>query len=319
MKIVKFFALIALIAFLIPIIACKGKTKTIINDVYLIQNPDDKKILYVPNSKLKRGEYVKVLDEKVVNKIKYYHIQIEDTDINGWIPEKQVIDGKIESVTILNDTDLYMRPSLKSDKIGKVLAGQVAFKLDKKGDFILIQYPGKQGYVLKNKVGSGSEIIRKVAIPGIGNATVNSSSHLILSEGRELEFDSRNAFDGSLQTAWCEGKTDDPGIGEWIQLSFDQCILIEEISIVNGWTKSEELYKINTRVAQLKITSDFGGEEIIDLSDDILDYQKFNINIKGSSFKFIITKVYKGKDSDTCISEIGLKGSTAYNCGSNYE
>ncbi|HOF13909.1 MAG TPA: discoidin domain-containing protein [Spirochaetota bacterium] len=310
MKITRFFVSLLLIACLVPFVACKGKTKTILNEVYLIQNPEDKKIAYVPNSKLKRGEFVKVIDEKVVNQKKYYYVQIEDVDVKGWIAENYVHDGKLESVTVLTDTDLYMRPSIKSDKIGKVFAGQIAFKIDKKGDFVLIQYPGKEGYVLKDKVGTGEIIIKKVTIPGIGSATVNASSQLVLGEGRELEFDPRNAFDGSLQTAWCEGKSGDTGVGEWIQISFDQCINLEEVSIVNGWSKSEDLYKTNTRVAQLKITSNKGGEAVVELSDGIFDFQKFDISLKGSSFKFIITKVYPGKDSDTCISEISLKSSS---------
>ena len=294
-------------ALALSLVAC-GKNKTVTVDVYLIENPGEKKPAYVQNGKIKRGEYVKVKEEKAVSGIKYCLVQIEGVATKGWVEEKYLKEGKLTSVTVITDSDLYTRPNLKSEKAGRVSAGQVAFKIEEKDDFMLINYPGKEAYVLKNNIGAGDMVVRSVSIPGLGKATVSASSTYIAGEGRELEFDPRNVFDGSLQTAWSEGKTGEDGIGEYIQLSFTECVQLNEISIVNGWTKSEEFYKQNGRVAQMKVVSNNGTEVLLELNDDNYDYQPSQVSLAGSSFKFIITKVYKGKDSDTCLSEIKITG-----------
>ncbi|HEX8931536.1 MAG TPA: hypothetical protein VF810_00095 [Patescibacteria group bacterium] len=299
--------MVALLAFAV---ACT-KTKTVMQDTALIENPAEKKITYTVNGKIKRGEYVIVKEEKDFNGKKYVLVQIDGVSTKGWIDDALLKEGKLESVTIINDADIYSRPNKKSDITGKVRAGQIAFKMEEKEGFILIQYPGKEGYVLKENIGTIEMIKKSISIPGIGNATVAASSQFSFGEGREMEFDPRNLFDGSLQTAWSEGKRSDTGIGEYVTITFEQPIVLTSIGVVNGWTKSEEFYKQNGRVAQLKVVSNYGPELMIDLNDNILDYQTTESHITGTSFKFIINKVYEGKDSDTCMSEIKLQGEPA--------
>jgi hypothetical protein len=289
------------------LIAC-SKTSTVLSDVALVENPGEKKAAYVANGKVKRGEYVVVKEEKFFGGKKFLKVQIDGVSTIGWVDATMLREGKLESATVMVDSDLYVRPNLKSDKAGKVSAGQVAFKIEEKDNFVLIQYPGKEAYIQKDKLGPADMVIRTVSLPGIGKANVSASSQFSLGEGKELEFDPRNAFDGNLQTAWSEGKTGDTGIGEYITLSFDHPIKLSEISVVNGWTKSEDIYKVNTRVAQLKVVSNLGQEVLVELNDNVMDYQTSPIDIVGSSFRFIINKVYEGKDSDTCISEIKLQG-----------
>jgi Nicotine adenine dinucleotide glycohydrolase (NADase) len=300
-------SMVAMLAFAV---SC-SKTKTVLQDVTLIENPADKKVTYITNGKIKRGEYVIVKEEKDFSGKKYVLVQIEGVSTKGWVEDKLLKEGKIESVTIINDADIYARPNKKSDITGKVRAGQIAFKLEEKDGFILVQYPGKEGYILKESVGTMEMIKKSISISGIGKATVAASSQFVYGEGREMEFDPRNLFDGSLQTAWSEGKRGDTGIGEYVTISFEQPIVLKSVGIVNGWTKSEELYKVNGRVAQLKVVSDNGNEISLDLNDNVLDYQNSEVNLVGTSFKFIITKVYEGKDSDTCMSEIKLQGEPA--------
>lgn len=307
LKRIPMFILMAVIA--ASFIAC-SKTSTVLNDVTLVENPGEKKAVYVPNGKIKRGEYVTVKEEKMVDGKRFLKVQIEGVSTTGWMDATMIREGKFESVTVTVDSDLYSRPNLKSDKNGRVSAGQVAFKLEEKDNFYLIQYPGKEAYILKSNVGAGDMVVRTISIPGIGKATVSASSQFSFGEGKELQFDPRNVFDGNLQTCWSEGKTGDTGIGEYIMLNFEQTIKLSEISVVNGWTKSEETYNVNTRVAQLKVVSNNGQEALIDLNDNVMDYQSSNIELVGSSFKFIINKVYAGKDSDTCISEIKIQGAT---------
>jgi hypothetical protein len=122
-----------------------------------------------------------------------------------------------------------------------------------------------------------------------------------------MEFDVRNLFDGNLQTAWCEGKTGDDGIGESITVTFSEWVTLKKISIVSGWTKSEEIYNMNNRPSKIRITGN--GEIIMELQNDNYDYQTLaDQNFSGTTFRFAIDGVHKGKDSDTCISEIKLEG-----------
>jgi len=288
----------------------KGKLSflTILSDVSLIEDPGAKSIKYVSNSRVKRGEYLTILEEKTFNKIKYYNVKIDLVSTKGWISEKSIKLGVLKSVIIQVDTDLYSRPSEKSDKVGTVKSGQVAFLVEENGDFALIQYPWREAYVKKSTLGKSGSVTKAISISGIGSVTVSASSQLVSTEGGEMFFDPRNAFDGSLQTAWSEGKTDGPGIGEYILVNLPQYMRITSVSIVNGSTRSEESYKSNARVAKLKISTNDGKETIIDLEDGIMDFQTRDVDLTGNNVKFEISDVYKGeKYSDTCISEIKIE------------
>lgn len=293
------------------------KTKTILVDLWLMEKPGEAKPKYVPNSKLKRGEYVKKEDEREVNGVKYFLVQIEGVDTKGWVDGRNIKDGKLKTLYVIVDADLYMRPNKKSDKTGRVLSGQAVFEIEEKDEFVLINYPGKEAYVLKSNLGSSKQVVKTVTFPGLGTATVTASSQYSFGEGRELEFDPRNLFDANLQTAWCEGKAGDDGIGESVTLTFPKCVGISEIGIVNGWAKSEGLYKQNGRIAEIAVEYNVGNCEMnspvrtqnFTLSDDNYDYQSnASLNLLGTTFRFIISKVHKGKDPDTCMSEIKLTG-----------
>ncbi len=293
----------------------KGKLKTILTDSALVENPGEKKPVYVQNGKVKRGEYVKFLEEKSVEGKKFYLVQIEGVSTKGWLEEKAVRDGKLESATVTLDADLFIRPNEKSEKAGTVKAGQNVFKLETSGNFVLIQFPGKEAYIELKNLGPANSVVRSINLPGLGKAVVTSSSQYIASEGKETEFDVRNLFDTSLQTAWCEGKNNDDGIGEWVNLQFEEYVSIHGVSVVNGYAKSEASYKNNNRVASIRVVADSGPEITIDLKDEVYDYQDNGggeTMISGKNIKFFINTVHKGKVSDTCISEIkiaGIKGS----------
>ncbi len=60
---------------IISLISC-GKTKTVITDFYLIENPGEKKVKYINNGKVKRGEYLKVIESKAFEGKNYFFVQI---------------------------------------------------------------------------------------------------------------------------------------------------------------------------------------------------------------------------------------------------
>ncbi|MCL2025420.1 MAG: hypothetical protein FWG92_01275 [Leptospirales bacterium] len=300
---------------MIASLSCKkepGKIfKTVSVNSNLIENPGEQKPVNVVNGKVNRGEYLILEEERDFNGKKFFKVTIEGVKTNGWINAADVIDGKLRSITIVEDTDLYMRPNTKSDKIGTVRAGQVAFNLENSGDFILIQYPGREGYILRTTIGHPGDVIKTVSIPGVGKAEISASSQYLASEGRETDYDSRNAFDGRIVTAWCEGKIGD-GIGEYITIDLNNHMAITSISIVNGSGRSEEAYYNNNRVASLKITSDTGRSVVLNFNDNTIDYQTRNTYITGRSFNFVLNSIYKGqKFNNTCISEIRLKAEDA--------
>jgi len=289
-----------------------SKVKTVTTDTQLVENPGEKKPVNVTNGKIKRGEYVKQLEEKSVDGNKFVLVQIEGVSTKGWMNEKNLKEGKLPSVTVTSDADLFIRPNEKSDKSGTVKAGQVAFKLEESGNFVLIQYPGKEGYVMKSVLGAADAVVKSITLPVLGKAILSASSQYSGGEGKELEFDPRNIFDGSLQTGWCEGKNNDDGIGESVSLSFENPITLSKISIVNGYAKSEGNYTGNNRVKSLKVSGDYGGESIIELKDNVYDYQDSDLDppIKGKVIKFSINGVHKGKASDSCLGDIKLEGAT---------
>ncbi|MCE9500817.1 MAG: hypothetical protein K8R21_10000 [Leptospira sp.] len=289
-----------------------SKVKTVAADTQLVENPGEKKPVNVVNGKIKRGEYVKQLEEKEIGGTKFVLVQVEGVSTKGWMDVKNLKEGKVQSVTVTTDTDLFSRPNEKSDKTGTVKAGQVAFKLEESGNFVMIQFPGKEGFVMKSALGSADAVVKSITMPVLGKAILSASSQFSGGEGKELEFDARNIFDGSLQTGWCEGKNNDDGVGETVSLSFENAITLKKILVVNGYAKSESNYAGNNRVASLKVTGNFGGENIIELKDNVYDYQEFELNqpVSGKVINFIINGVHKGKASDTCIGDIKLEGGT---------
>ncbi len=322
MSVKKFIVSLAVLALAFSISCGKKEPekvfKTVAVDSYLVEDPAAKKPVNVPNGKVKRGEYVIFNEERDFSGKKYLNVSIEGVSTKGWILAANVKDGKLQSVTVIKDEDLYARPNIKSEKTGTVKAGQVAFKIEEANEFVLIQFPGKEAYILKSSLGDASMVVRTITIPGLGKATISASSQFLSSEGKETLYDPRNAFDGKLNTSWCEGKRDDDGIGEYIILSFENPVVLTNVAVVNGYAASDETYTGNNRVASLKVVSSNGYEQVIELVDSNLDYQRTDMNLYGSTFKFMINKVYKGKVSDTCISEIKLEGRTDFDSGEGY-
>jgi hypothetical protein len=303
-KLVILVVLFSVIAF-----ASCGKKATALIDVGLTENPGDK--TYVKGGLVKRGEFLSILEERVVDGKKYYQVQIKDVSTKGWIPEKWIKDGELKEIVIISDADLLMRPSENSPKYNfRARAGQTAFEVGKNGDFLEIQFPALgQGtaFVKKDVIGSAADVKRQLTIPGLGKASISASSQFKRTGGTENEFDPRNLFDGSLQTAWCEG-ADGIGEGESITLFFDNPVTINKAEMVNGWTKGEAFYVQNGRIKKFRISSDYGSSADVELQDSNYDYQGSDISISGSRITITLDSIYKGTDPDTCISEIRLTG-----------
>lgn len=126
-----------------------------------------------------------------------------------------------------------------------------------------------------------------------------------------IDFKPGNAFDFSLRSAWVEG-AEGYGIGESITYHFpEHTPKITTVDIYNGYMKSEQAWRDNSRVKQLKLYINDTPYALLNLADT-LNLQYFDIGSHPGSetcLRFEITDVYKGdKYDDVAISEIGFGG-----------
>ncbi|MFZ4739819.1 MAG: NADase-type glycan-binding domain-containing protein [Bacteroidales bacterium] len=156
---------------------------------------------------------------------------------------------------------------------------------------------------------------------GGGQDTNSASSNLKPFKG--LNYEAKNIHDLSYQTTWIEG-VPGYGIGESVTYHFPpQNPRITEIIIVNGYVKSEQTWKDNSRVRKLKMYVDGKPFAILNLFD-CRQEQHFKFEPLGYgdrqdleqlqkkpwwTIKFEILDVYKGeKYDDTAITEIYFDG-----------
>ncbi|MCE7990574.1 MAG: hypothetical protein HEP71_01285 [Roseivirga sp.] len=156
---------------------------------------------------------------------------------------------------------------------------------------------------------------------GGGQDTQTASSELT-AQGTST-YNAQNAHDLSYETAWVEGVSG-YGIGEYIEYHVEpENPRMTEIIIVNGYVKSDNAWKNNSRVKKLKMYIDNKPYAILELEDskaeqhfkvDPIGYgdrDNFELLKKkpGFTLKFEIVDVYPGlKWEDTAITEIYFDG-----------
>lgn len=128
-------------------------------------------------------------------------------------------------------------------------------------------------------------------------------------------------LDGKKDTVWVEGASGF-GIGEKIIFSFDMTsreppskdLGISSVSIINGFPRTEELWRANSRVKSLRVYYDKKLVETIELAD-IPKYQKIKIpnfvftpgEIHEVTFE--IAEVYPGtRFQDTALADVLFDG-----------
>lgn len=129
------------------------------------------------------------------------------------------------------------------------------------------------------------------------------------------DFGPRRAFDGSSESAWCEGSK---GIkGDWIEVTFTAPTTLAEISVEGGFYLNDKTLIKNGRVRKLRITTDTGWSkeaEIPYVPERMHTSKRFKVRStplptppESSSIRFEIIDADKGHTtSDVCISEIRL-------------
>ncbi|MEM6299347.1 MAG: discoidin domain-containing protein [Bacteroidota bacterium] len=151
-----------------------------------------------------------------------------------------------------------------------------------------------------------------------------------------------NLFDGSPQTAWVEGAMGS-GAGEWVEIEFKEGVFIAGMTILNGYTKNENVFTANGKVKRFTAEvvnvvngqthiqeysleyhqvdslrnysfqdfSERGMYQTLDVLFDAGNPDMLSPDELGSTTKirFTITEVYAGsRYEDTCISEFFFYG-----------
>jgi hypothetical protein len=112
-------------------------------------------------------------------------------------------------------------------------------------------------------------------------------------------------FDGNRETAWVEGEKDN-GINETLTLHFAGKRLLAGFEIINGYDKTESIWKANARVRSLEATTSDGQTLAVSLQD-VRGASRVNFTpaIESDWLELRIKDVYPGaKYKDTAVSEL---------------
>ena len=300
-----FFVLVSLLLYM----GCK-KTKTVRTVTDLLENPAEAPRKRKVIASLRRGEYVNFVKERSFGGKRFMFVELPDIDDKGWVSSSDLLDGKLKNVVVTRDSTLFKRPSFNSTKAGIIKAGQRAFLLKTQGDFLLIQYPPKKkGYISKENIGQeGVPIVTSVEVRGLGRASVSASSHYVPSVGKELIFHPKNLFDNDPKTSWCEGRETDSGIGEWVEIEFENPQSISSMGFITGSGYNARSFSRNGRVA--KVAIDIGDGQVHTSELDVENYGKVHamslVEEKTvTSIRINITDVIQANKL-TCMSEISF-------------
>ena len=118
-------------------------------------------------------------------------------------------------------------------------------------------------------------------------------------------YGAQNLFAGSSASAWVEGR-DGNGVGEWITIEFDGMRLVKSITVRNGYQKSNDIFRKNNRVRQLRVMFSQGETQTFSVPDRLgqeqIDLPK---PVRAYWMKFIIDEVWAGnRYTDTAITKL---------------
>lgn len=150
-----------------------------------------------------------------------------------------------------------------------------------------------------------------------GTISAQRASSTLPVQGK-IAYGVKNLHDFNHETVWAEG-VDGYGIGEYVVFfAPEDCPRITTVNIINGYVKTEALWKANSRVKKLMMYFNDVPYAVLELEDS-RSVQWFDIGIIGYgpqeskrpsyTLKFEILEVYPGeKFQDTVISDIYFDG-----------
>ena len=147
------------------------------------------------------------------------------------------------------------------------------------------------------------------------NTECSSSDKPIKSASKTVSYSAAAITDGTLDTAWAEGK-DGSGYGEWVELQLPEAVPMWGIRVWNGYQKTRNdkfgnRFNINERVEAVLV--EWGGKKKVFVLQDTENPQ--DLELDGTitdKVRLSIRGVYKAKYPDTCLSEVAVITGPAY-------
>jgi len=134
-----------------------------------------------------------------------------------------------------------------------------------------------------------------------GGIAASASNELPPSQG--LSYGAGNTLDGDLATAWNDGAAG-PGVGETLSFRFERPVDLTEISMVNGYAKSEDTFQQNARIREARVITDAGSFPLT-LADSAARQEVERDFGQTSSVTLEIVSVYPGTTyDDLALTEI---------------
>ncbi len=158
--------------------------------------------------------------------------------------------------------------------------------------------------------------------PSVAAPTVLFPRHLrasSVSPSKKSEYVAAAAVDGNPETWWQEGAAGD-GIGEWLEIGWDQMAEVREIRLISGYQKTRDdrfgdRWFLNNRLRQLRVEVP-GNPPFEAFLADRKGFQSVPVpaGLRGTSARLVILDVYPGYNAagnrvqDSGIAEVEILG-----------
>ena len=217
--------------------------------------------------------------------------------------EKNIVKYDIEysyenAININTEDGIYISINREDDN-------NITLSFDGLTDYATKVSKNEADKIINNQKNNNNEVSKDI----VWNIAEASS---VLDDGNNISYSPNNVLDNKTTTTWAEGASGD-GIGEWIKISTEDGLdNVENISLINGFSKSSDLYYKNNRVKKASLEFSDGTTQVIEFKDDVLEKQVIDIGNKQTSYiKITILEVYRGsKYQDTCIPIISVNDDT---------
>lgn len=165
----------------------------------------------------------------------------------------------------------------------------------------VIDSPGKVLYTLSEADESELSGVSRVQI-----ADYSQSSYL--TTGNSADYTVRSTVDQDEQTSWQEG-VEGNGEGESIWFALDQTYEIQYITLKLGNWRSADSFQENGRPEILTVHVGEMSATYVFPDEQREFVMKLDEPLTGANVKLVVNTVYPGcKQSDTCITEVGIYG-----------
>ena len=132
-------------------------------------------------------------------------------------------------------------------------------------------------------------------------STIVAEASSVLSGTAQLSYGPANLLDRDNTTAWNHDHTDpgvETGVGVELTFTFRDEVDVRRIDIVNGYTKSDEVFTRNARVSDVEVVTEGGRTTALSLRDD-QRIQRFDDDFGTTRFVTLrVTGIYAGQPFD---------------------